>query len=314
MTDDAFLRKLDWNLLKVFHEIVRTGGITRAAEGMGRNQPAVSLSLKRLEDALGVILCRRGPAGFELTDEGQVVAEICAKMGVMAVGLPDRIANLADEVRGRVRIQLISSIVNAAFDRALAEFHSRYPQVEIVIDVTTWDAVGRSLLRNELDIGIAPARFNHAELRYSLLFREIHRPYCGPHHPLFGVILSDPAELAGHPFILTGADEPDELTKYRVRHGIGMRVAGLSEHLDEAKRLTVLGVGLCFLPEAYAAPDVDKGILWPVLPSSAELSMEIHLITNPQAPPNLARELLMDLLERQRLESYPAPPGAAPKH
>ena len=68
------LRKLDWNLLRVFSEIARAGGVSEAARKMGRKQPAVSLALKRLEAHLGAKLCERGPAGFRLTEEGEFIA------------------------------------------------------------------------------------------------------------------------------------------------------------------------------------------------------------------------------------------------
>ena len=70
-------------------------------------------------------------------------------------------------------------------------------------------------------------------------------------------------------------------------------MAGLSEHLDEAKRLTLLGIGICFLPEAFAAPDVAAGRLWSLLKKTEQPSMPIFVITNPRAPHKLARQLLL---------------------
>ena len=98
---------------------------------------------------------------------------------------------------------------------------------------------------------------------------------------------------SGQAFVLTGADEPDLLTAYRTRHGLGLQVAGLSEHLDEAKRLTILGIGICFLPEAFAAPDVEAGRLWPLLRHAEQPCMPVFVITNPRAPRKLARQLLL---------------------
>jgi LysR family transcriptional regulator, transcriptional activator for bauABCD operon len=289
---------LDWNLLKIFHEIVEAGGISQSAARLGRKQPAVSLALKRLEERVGAVLCRRGPAGFELSDEGAHVAEICDELSRLVGLISSRVAGASPELRGRVRVQLISSIVNEAFDETIRRFHEQHPDVELVFNVSTWDAIGRLLLRNEIDIGIAPARFHHAELRYDLLFREVHRPYCGPSHPLFGRAALEVRELSAYPFILTGADEPDELTNYRHQHGLGRKVAGVSEHLDEAKRLTVLGVGIGFLPVAFAERDVAEGRLWPLTTSSSEPAMEIYVITNPSAPRHLAGELFVKALSR----------------
>jgi DNA-binding transcriptional LysR family regulator len=287
------LQELDWNLLKIFHGIVEAGGISPAAPRLNLKQPAISLALKRLEDRVGSKLCRRGPAGFELTDEGQRVAEVCEEVNRLVRRMPNLVADVSKELRGRVRLQLISSIVNSSLDQSIRQFHELHPNVELVLSIATWDVVARSLLRHEIDIGIAPARMHHAELRYDLLFREIHQPYCGRQHPLCGTKMRDPADLAAWSFILTGADEPDELAQYRQRHGLGRKVAGLSEHLDETKRLAILGIGVCFLPVGFADDDVQAGRLWPLLDDSEEPAMDIFAITNPNTPQHLAGEMFI---------------------
>jgi DNA-binding transcriptional LysR family regulator len=269
-----FSRKVDWNLLKTFHEIVEAGGVSRAGRALRRKQPALSLALKRLEAELGVTLCRRGPRGFELTDEGMLVADTCRSLNSLVRNVPKRLSNLTEEVRGRISIQVISSLVCERFDAAIARFHDRHPGVEILIDITTWDSVAAALLRDEIDIGVAPAQTLRSDLSYDFLFDEIHGAYCGPTHPLFGKTFDDPSA-------------------YRTRHGLGLQVAGLSEHLDEAKRLTMLGVGICFLPEGFAAPDVAAGRLWPLLHRAEQPSIPVFVITNQRAPSKLARQLLL---------------------
>ena len=257
-------RNLDWNLLKTFHEIVQSAGISRASRSLGRKQPAVSLALKRLEAQLGVTLCVRGPSGFELTDEGQLVADICNSLNGLVQQVPQKLSNMSEQVAGRVSLQVISSLVCDKLDSAISRFHGSHPRAEIVIDITTWESVAGALLREEIDIGVAPAQMLRSDLRYDFLFEEVHRPYVGRSHALFGKSFTDPATLADEAFILTGADEPDLLTAFRMRHGLGRLVAGFSEHLDEAKRLTILGVGICFLPVGFAEPDVKDGRLWPI--------------------------------------------------
>ena len=288
-----FSRNVDWNLLKTFHEIVEAGGVSRAGRALRRKQPALSLALKRLEAELGVTLCRRGPRGFELTDEGMLVAETCRSLSSLVRNVPNRLGNLTEEVRGRISIQIISSLVCERFDAAIARFHDLHPNVEILIDITTWDTVAAALLRDEIDIGVASAQTLRSDLNYDFLFDEVHGAYCGHSHPLFGKTFDDPSELARQAFILTGADEPDVLTAYRSRHGLGFQVAGLTEHLDEAKRLTILGIGICFLPDAFAAPDVKAGRLWPLLAPSEQPCTPVFVITNQRAPRSLARQLLL---------------------
>ena len=291
-----FTRDVDWNLFKIFEEIVQAQGVTKAALTLNRQQPAISLALQRLEVELGVKLCRRGPNGFKLTDEGQRLAGTCARMSEIVRSVPPQMADTKIDVRGRVHLHLISNLVNEKLDAAIFSFHQKYPAVEIIIDVAPWDDVVKSLLKDEIDIGLAPSRTRRAEIRYQHLFSEIHRPYCGRAHHFYESRIDDAALLADEKFILTGADEPDELTDFRLRYGLGRISAGMSEHLEEAKRMAVLGIGLCFLPDGFARPDVEAGRLWPLLMEGDVPQMDVFIMTNAVAPSNLARQLLVDEL------------------
>lgn len=293
-TEPKFARDIDWNLFKVFEEIVSARGVTKAAFTLNRQQPAISLALQRLEIELGVKLCHRGPKGFKLTDEGQLLADACAQMSEIVRSVPSQIADTRINVRGRVRLRIISSLVNEVLDQTIFSFHQKYPAVEIIIDVAPWADVVKSLLQDEIDIGLAPSRAMRSEIKYQHLFSEVHRPYCGRSHHLYNHVMDDPGLLTDERFILTGADEPDELTDFRLRHGLGRTSAGMSEHLEEAKRLAILGVGLCFLPEALAQPYVEAKRLWPVLTGADVPKMDVFVMTNAVAPARLARQLLVD--------------------
>ncbi len=288
-----FAKNLDWNLLRTFHEISQAGGISNAARATSRKQPALSMALRRLEDLLAARLCLRGPSGFCLTQEGEVLAKTCESMFGVVTAIPTRLANSAADVRGRVRIQMISNLVHGKIDRALSGFHQAHPAVEIFLNVSTWEVVPRSVLRNEIDIGIAPAHARVPRLHYEPLFEEVYRPYCGRTHPLFGKIIASPRELAAFGLIHTGADEPEQLTAFRLKYGIGRRIAGLAERLEEARRLTMLGVGICFLPENLIQPDAAAGALHSLLETDDMPSSRVFLITSPEAPQHQARDILL---------------------
>src|SRR4051794_16137055 len=89
----GFVRNLDWNLLKFFHEIAEARSVTGAARELNRKQPALSLALRRLEDRLGVRLCERGARGFELTLEGRMLAETCRAFSDAIGEVPHRLTN-----------------------------------------------------------------------------------------------------------------------------------------------------------------------------------------------------------------------------
>lgn len=295
--EDRFSRNLDWNLLHTFHVIVQSGNLTRAAARLGRKQPAMSLALRRLESHLGTALCARAANRFELTPDGMLVAQVCAELFQQVRQLPNRLANLPAEVIGHLRIVSVTSITSRRLDQALAQFHRQCPKVQIEIDIVSWEEVARRLKKQTADIGIAPARFLDASFRYTLLYSESVRIYCGRNHPLNGRTFASPEELSDQGVILTGGDEPDVISRYRLEHGLGRVTAGQSEYLDEAKRLAVQGVGICFLPEPFAAKEVAAGDLWPLLPESESFTSDIHVISLPIEQIQLPARMFETVLE-----------------
>lgn len=297
--EDKFVRNLDWNLLYTFHVIVQAGNLTRAAARLGRQQPAISLALRRLEGHLGAPLCSRTSNRFALTPEGMLIAQLCEELFQKVRDMPHRLANLPGEVVGSLRIATVSSVTSERLDQAIAEYHRRCPKVQIEMEVVPWEEVTRRLKKQTADVGVAPARFLDVSFRHTLLYSEPVRLYCGRLSPLNGKTFSNPAELSGEGLILTGGDEPDVIRRYRLEHGLGSIIAGQSEYLDEARRLTILGVGICFLPEPMVVRDVKSGDLWPLLPDSESFTSDIYAITLPleemQLPGRLFDAALQDL-------------------
>lgn len=289
-------QKLDWNLLRTFHEIVEAKGITAAANAGWHKQSTISLALQRLEERLGARLCRRGRSGFVLTDEGRIlhdyVQRICSQIDEAGTAL----ANSASQVSGEISIAVISHFSSPALDELMGRYAEACRNVVVDISVLTWENVTKRLVGNDYDIGISAISYRHGDLRYDFLAREYHRVYCGREHPLAG--LRPPlASLAREAFVLTGADEPNSLTDFRLRHRLGERTTGRTPSLGEARRLTVAGLGLCILPEALAADDERTGLLWPVTERIEEMSCDVFVISNPQAPRKAAKEAFMTLVE-----------------
>lgn len=276
--DYSFSRNLDWNLLKTFNEITRAGTLTDAAFNLGRKQPGVSQALRRLETSLGVRLCRRTSRRLQLTGEGEVISEVCTRMASDIEQLPIHLADATSMTSAHIRLLMISNLVYPPIDAAIGAFAKRKGGTEIDVEVAPCRLIQDMLLRGEGNVGIAPTRTFHEDFEYHLLFHEVNRPFCGRGHPLYGKHFESPDDVAGYPFVLTESDEPEELHDFRFAHGLGVQVAGRSERLEEAKRLTKLGVGICFLPDGYAAADRDNGALWPLLPDIDEPAIPIYAI------------------------------------
>jgi DNA-binding transcriptional LysR family regulator len=297
------IQNLDWNLLKTFHEIAEVGSISKAARRLSRKQPAISLALKRLESHVDAVLCRRGPGGLRLTDEGELVAEIAAKILRLLEEMGHQLSDASAQITGHLRLCMISNIILPELDAAVATFRARYPAVDVIIDIGPVESIGRALLRGDADIGIASDQLRRSQLQYDFLFREVQRAYCGRSFHLFGKKIPRLESLANEQFVVAGIDEPMELMNYRQRHGLGLRVAGGSDDLDELKRLVLLGLGIGFLPEQLAAPEVAAGRLWPLGTEHTGWGADIFIITHPAASRQTIRRLFIEEIHRQQLAS-----------
>ena len=286
-----FGRNLDWNLLKFFHEIAEARSVTRAASELSRKQPALSLALRRLEERLGVTLCQRGPTGFELTDEGRVLADTCRGFADAIRELPSRLAHIEAEVKGtsaghageqpgRPGPGRCDSWLSCELPRG--RDHRRGGCVDRGGECAHAASDRRRHLRPRASSGRSSPTCTSSPRCIG--------PTAAGRTRCSGAPWPSPSELAPEPFVLTGADEGDELTQFRLEHGLGRNIAGISAHLEEAKRLAILGIGLCFLPEGYAQPDVDGGRLWPLVSGSKVPRTEMFVVTDPQSPAHAARD------------------------
>ncbi len=297
--DRDFAARVDWNLLRLFVEIVRAGGIGAAARRLNRQQPTISAALKRLEDHTGVQLLVRSATGVELTAAGRALLLICEDMFEAARMAPHQIAQAMKHVEGLVRIQMISSIISLEFDEAIATFRRRHPAIQIELRVSPWREVLDALERGEVEIGVGYDSGVRSSLSYEPLFVEFQQLYCARTSSLYGRRITRLGELRDEGFVLTGDDELETITRLRQRYGLGTVVNGRAEDVHEAMRLISLGVGIGFLPILATKELVARERLWPLLPRDAEPSYDIYLLARTVPARDTATQLFLDEINRR---------------
>ncbi|HML28835.1 MAG TPA: LysR family transcriptional regulator [Hyphomicrobium sp.] len=291
-----FARNLDWNLVRLFLDIVRSGGISTTARALNKQQPTISAGLKRLEDHVGAPLFVRSARGVVLTPAGRSFLKAAEDIETLISSMPGDVARSSGQLQGVVTLRVISDLVAPAFDQAMVAFHQVNPEVEIRFDIAPWRDVVLSVKDGSADIGIACDAVTDSGLRYRPLMREWQQLYCGKAHPLFGASPSAPSTLIDETFVLTGEDEPAQLSDFRQRHRLGERSGGSAETLHEVKRLIQIGIGIGFLPTVVAAEAVEARELWPMLHPDILPTYPVYLITTETSLSPPARALL-DMIE-----------------
>lgn len=140
--------------LKHFVAVAEHGHFTRAAKALHIAQPALSISIKKLELNLGVELFRREDRQVSLTDEGKVLYEHAKRILQQLEDAQLAIDELKGLEKGEVRLGAPSMMGSYFFPQILMAFNSRYPNLKLtLVDAGTRD-IRKMLLNGELDIGM----------------------------------------------------------------------------------------------------------------------------------------------------------------
>lgn len=122
--------------IELFCLAAETGSFTAAANEAGITPAAVSRSVARLEERLGVRLFVRTTRQMRLTDDGRHYFEQCRQALTQLVDAERAVSGGQSIASGRLRISVPTPYAHYRLFPRLPEFRRRYPQVQVDIHVS----------------------------------------------------------------------------------------------------------------------------------------------------------------------------------
>jgi DNA-binding transcriptional LysR family regulator len=138
--------------IEYFAVIAEHGNLGRAADALGLSQPALSKSLRRLEQALQVKLVKRTPKGVELTAEGSVLLLRVRELRLSLQGVAREIADVSQGRVGHLRIGVSAAISEQLLSVAFAKLLKDAPRTKLIVSVSDNDLMVSALCNGELDL------------------------------------------------------------------------------------------------------------------------------------------------------------------
>jgi DNA-binding transcriptional LysR family regulator len=296
---------MDLRLLRVFRTVVDCGGMAAAELELNIGTSTVSRHIKDLETRLGLVLCRRGRAGFSLTPEG---AQIYAQTRQL-LSATDAFRSGVDEIHQRMGGELHVAVFDKTVSNpachiatAIALFVERAPEVLLQLHVATLNGIERGVLDGQFQLGVIPGHRSSDTLEYTPLFDESMVLYCAAGHALFATAgepsaaaqALDWTSLGGHAFAGLGYHSPNmELSQAR---RLTRKATGFDQ--ESIATLILSGKFVGFLPLHYAQRFVDAGQMQAVKPELFHYACNFFAITrrSPQAS-RATRALLQCLVQ-----------------
>ncbi len=126
------MRNLDITALRSFVAVADLGGVTRAANSLNRTQSAVSMQLKRLEEAFERPLLEKSGRSVKLTPEGEVLVSYARRILALNDETWRRMTDA--EFDGEVTLGVPHDIVNPVIPRVLKRLRRAFPRVRVNLD------------------------------------------------------------------------------------------------------------------------------------------------------------------------------------
>ena len=127
---------VNFELYRVFYTVANTGNITKAAEELMISQPAISKSIKNLEEQLGGQLFIRTKRGVILTEEGKEFYKYISHALEYIYNAENRFTDLINLNVGTIKIGVSTTLTREFLIPYLEEFHEKYPKIDIEIITT----------------------------------------------------------------------------------------------------------------------------------------------------------------------------------
>src|SRR6476619_3298541 len=119
--------------LRYFNALARHGHFGRAAEACAISQPALSMQIKELEEALGGVLLVRSERQVALTELGEKLARRVGDILRSVDALADIARASRDRLEGRLRIGMIPTIAPYLLPTVIGDLTRLHPELDIHI-------------------------------------------------------------------------------------------------------------------------------------------------------------------------------------
>ena len=123
---------IDTFQLKSFIAIAETGTFSKAADSVGRTQSALSLQIKKLEDALGCQLFERAARHVTLTAQGEIFIGYAKQMLSLQRAAFSRLKE--PDVAGEIRFGTPEDFATYYLPDVLASFRHHHPRIQLKVE------------------------------------------------------------------------------------------------------------------------------------------------------------------------------------
>ncbi len=218
--------------LQVFHTVAKRLNFTKAAGELFISQPAVTRHIHELEQQFKIKLFERNGTRIRLSPAGLRLLQHTEELFAIYRNIEFDMGSLTQRHSGRLFLGGSMTTAPYIIPPILAEFHSRYKDVEVSLIAGNTRQIEGALEQQEIDLGIVEGYSRNSSIRYTEFMKDEIVLVSNPAHPMAQKTTIRPEDLMRIPLLLR---EPGSGTLEVLAHalkGIGVKLSALKKEMQ----------------------------------------------------------------------------------
>jgi DNA-binding transcriptional LysR family regulator len=286
--------------LQVFRAVVTERSFSRAAEKLLRTQPAVSLSLQRLEAELGEKLIDRSARDLVLTDAGRTVLEYARRFDNLRQELDNALAELRDKGAGRLMIGANESSTLYLLPH-IERYRRLYPKVKVQVRRSQSSKIPNELLDGNLELGVVSYDPGDDRIESKVIYTDALAFVVSPKHRFARRKTVSITELGMETFIAHNVVSPyrEVVLREFQRHRVPLNMDVEMPTLETIRKLVQSNEGVAFLPRMCVRQEVERNVVCEVKVKELHVERMVRLMHVKARTLSHAAQAFLDIVQER---------------
>ena len=290
---------MNMELYRTFYFVAKSSSISKASEQLYITQPAVSRSIRQLEEALGCQLFVRTSKGVKLTQEGEILSNY-VEQAFSFIALGERkVSDVRNLLSGEIRIGASDTICKHYLIPFLKLFNTLHPQIRIHVICPTTPAIITLLKAGKIDIGIINMPYEDGSLNSKNIMEIQDCFITGQKYRHLANKMLPVNEIVQNPMLLLekSSNSRKYIDQYFKDHNISVIPDFELGNMDLLINFVKFDFGIACVIRNFVEEDIESGKLFEVKPIEKIPSRNLGVVWLKDSPLSKASEELISYFD-----------------
>jgi LysR family cyn operon transcriptional activator len=290
---------MNLELYRTFYAIAQSGSISKASEELYITQPAVSRSLRQLEDSLECALFFRTSKGVKPTPEGEILLQYIEQAFNFILLGEKKINEVKNLESGEIRIGVSDTLCKYYLVPYLKLFNTLFPAIKIKAISPTTPVIIEWLKAGKIDFGIVNLPFSDPQIELKQIMEVQDCLVAGEKYKQLGYRRQPLAEITRYPLLLLekSSNSRRYIDAYFHQHGLTAAPDYELGNFDLLIHFAKHDFGIACVIRNFIQEDLEKGNLYEIRPVEKIPPRHIGVARLKEVPLSAAAKQLINLLE-----------------